>query len=276
MQLFNVKTANLSPNQIKIADYINRHLQDVLLSTEKEIAEALNVSTASVSRFWKSVGYHNLKDFKRRMREIDVTPVGNFEKAMERLTAHQWQHDQLEQGMANLKETMRHLSASQFDLAVEALVKAETVYIYSPGPSKGLGVLMHHRLKRFGLNIVHMTSSGSDILEDMVHFKQGDLVVLFGFVRMLSEAKVILGDAKKRGYQTLLITDQLISEFTGKVDIQLFSSRGERTDFHSMIGPTFLIENVILAIGMKKETEALTHLKSLTQLRSMYADELPR
>ena len=32
--------------------------------TEQDIADELHISIASVSRFWKAVGYKNLKDFK--------------------------------------------------------------------------------------------------------------------------------------------------------------------------------------------------------------------
>ncbi len=66
---FEWETNDMTASQIKIANYIHKHTQQVLLSSEKEIAEAVEVSIATVSRFWKVVGYSNLKDFKITMRE---------------------------------------------------------------------------------------------------------------------------------------------------------------------------------------------------------------
>ena len=274
---FNWKKETMSPNQYKIADYIQKNTQLVLLSTEQEISDALDLSIASVSRFWRSVGYKNFKEFKFKMKnQLEATPAGKMKNIINRMEGQELQQQTLTISMNHLEKTLQHFSSSEFEHAVHALTSANRIYLYSPGPSKGLGELMHYRMSRFGLSIAHLNKNGSEIFEDLIHIGQDDLVVIFGFIRLLPEAKVILEHSKTIGYKTLLITDQLVSNFTDLADIVLFVSRGELWEFHSMIAPTYMIENLIIATGMKNKAESLKNLEELSQLRQRFANELPR
>ncbi|MNE60860.1 hypothetical protein D3C80_1560350 [compost metagenome] len=87
---------------------------------------------------------------------------------------------------------------------------------------------------------------------------------------------MIVQHAKEQGYRTLLITDRLISDFSDQTDIALFASRGETWEFHSMIAPTFLIENLIIAVGKRNQEAHLHKLDELNKLRKKYGSELPR
>lgn len=268
---------SLSPGQYKIADYIQKNMQTVLFLTEQEIADNLGLSIASVSRFWRSVGFKNIKDFKNQLREhLEVTPAAKMRNIMDKANAAFLPGQFLASSIEHLESTLQHYSQEAFDAAVDALVTARRVYLYAPGPSSGLGQLMHYRLSRFGLSIHRLDRGGSELFEDLLHITGEDVVVLFGFVRLLPEAKVITDHAKQCGYRTVLITDRLVSDFSGQSDVTLYASRGEIWEFHSMVAPTFLIENLIVAAGMKNQEQHLRKLDQLNQLRKKYDQELPR
>ncbi|RDW15723.1 MurR/RpiR family transcriptional regulator [Oceanobacillus chungangensis] len=270
-------TKAMSPNQYKLADYIQKNFNHVLLSTEQEISDALKISIATVSRFWRTVGYKNFKDFKATMRrQLDVSPAGKMENIMNSVAGQEIEHHNLYVSINHLQKTIEHFSDHSFNVAVEMLTTAKQIYIHSPGPSEGLGALMTYRLSRFGLSLQSFEKGGSEILEDLLHLTKDDVVVLFAFVRILPEAKVILEHAKQIGFQTIIITDQLVSNFANYGDIVLFASRGEMWEFHSMVAPTFLIENLIITIGMKNKDANLQRLEQLSGLRKRYAEELPR
>ncbi|WP_110930265.1 MurR/RpiR family transcriptional regulator [Paenibacillus bouchesdurhonensis] len=270
-------TDSLSPGQYKIADYIQKNMQTVLFLTEQEIADALGLSIASVSRFWRSVGFKNIKDFKNQLREhLEVTPAAKMKNIMDKSEAGFLPGQLLASSMEHLESTLQHYSQESFEEAVNAIVTARRVYLYGPGPSSGLVELMHYRLSRFGLSMHRLHRGGSELFEDLLHITDEDVVVLFGFVRLLPEAKVITRHAKESGYLTLLITDRLVSDFSGESHITLYASRGEIWEFHSMIAPTFMVENLIVAAGMKNQDLHLQKLEQLNQLRKKYDHELPR
>ncbi|QDP38995.1 MurR/RpiR family transcriptional regulator [Radiobacillus deserti] len=270
-------TSHMSPSQYQIADYIQKHTQQVLLSTEKDIADAVQVSIASVSRFWRVVGYKNFKDFKQEMRsQLEVSPAGKMERIMGRGTEEELQHHILDISVTHLYKTMQQFSSTSFRQAVRLLTASKKTRVYCPGPSAGLGALLQYRLARFGLDIRIMDKSGSEMLEELLHLEKDSVVILFGFVRLLPEARVILDYSKQVGYKTIIITDQLIADFSTQANCTMFASRGEISEFHSMVAPTFLVENLIIAVGMENKQESLNRLERLSELRKRYSKELPR
>ncbi|QOV10043.1 MurR/RpiR family transcriptional regulator [Viridibacillus arvi] len=121
-----------------------------------------------------------------------------------------------------------------------------------------------------------MPKSGHEIFESLVHLTEQDVVLIFGFVKLHPETKVILDYSKEVGAKSIVMTDCLISDFNTTADIILFSSRGELWEFHSMIAPTFLIENLIIGVGKELKENSISKLEELNSLRSKYKDLLPR
>ncbi|RLL43687.1 MurR/RpiR family transcriptional regulator [Oceanobacillus piezotolerans] len=274
---FKWNTENMSPNQYKMADYIKKNLRAVLLSTEQEIANALNISIASVSRFWRSVGFKNFKDFKAYARtQLEPSPAGKMENIINQVEEQELQYHSLKVSINHLQKTMEHFSKEAFQQAVHVITGSKKTYIYGQGPSTGLCELFYFRLARAGLELRRLVKGGSELLEDLLHLTKDDVVVIFGFGRILPEEKVIFDYSEEIGYKTIVITDQLVSDFSDRADICLFASRGEMWEFHSMVAPTFMIENLIIAIGMHNKDENLERLEKLSDLRKKYNHDLPR
>ncbi|UOQ46691.1 MurR/RpiR family transcriptional regulator [Gracilibacillus caseinilyticus] len=271
-----VDKANLTQNQIKIANYISKHLQQVLLSTEKEIASEIGISIASVSRFWPVIGYQNLKAFKQQMKkELEVSPARKI-RGIQPNPAQQKTYLTMEKSISLLQETFDNLHPAKFQQAIDCLFRAKKVYVLATGPSKGLGELFVYRIKRFGITIQLIEHHGNEILEDLLHLTNQDVVVLFAFGRLLPEEKIVLEYQRDIHYQTIMITDQLIADFTSLATITLFASRGDTNEFHSMVAPTLLIENMILGLSMKEKEQNIERLERLSALRKKYEKDLPR
>ncbi|GAA5415635.1 putative HTH-type transcriptional regulator YbbH [Paraliobacillus ryukyuensis] len=274
----NWETTHLSPTQVKIANYLQKHTQKALVSTEAEIAKSVNVSIASVSRFWRTVGYTNIKDFKHQVHQaVEVSPAGKMKDLIQQVEKQSsLQYHTLETAVHQLHETMEYVSNQAFQKAAQFITQAQKIYIYCPGPSVGLADLLTYRLRRFGYEISVIEQGGSESLETIMHFNKQDVIILFSFSRLLPEARVILDYAKEVRYRTIIITDQLITDFANRADAVLFASRGEEYAFHSMIAPTFLIENLILSVGLRHKEANLKRLEKLSKLRESYHGELPR
>ncbi|KZE37137.1 RpiR family transcriptional regulator [Bhargavaea cecembensis] len=260
---------NLTPGQLKVAQYVTRHLQEVLISTEQEIALEAGVSIATVSRFWRAAGHRNLKAFKAAAKkEVDATPAAKI-----RRTQKEDALLPLEKGVALLQETRDHMDDGEFNEAVALLLRARRVYVLANGPSRGLGELLIYRLKRLGIDIRLLAHQGNELFEDVIHLEAEDAVLMFSFGRLLAEAKVLLDCQRRQGFGTIVITDRLIPSIHGAAT--LYASRGEASEFHSMIGPVYLIEKLILHVG-QTAPDPLSRLEELSSLRKTYQKELPR
>jgi DNA-binding MurR/RpiR family transcriptional regulator len=59
----------LTSSQKRIADFIEKSGEHILYFSETELAQKLHVSNATISRFWKQIGYDNFKSFKTALKD---------------------------------------------------------------------------------------------------------------------------------------------------------------------------------------------------------------
>ena len=276
-QIFDWNIEQLSKNQKKIANFIEKNLKRLPYLTEQEIAKELKISIASVSRFWKVIDYKNFKEFKQSLGEdYDITPAHKMQSLITKVEGEDLPTNMLGLGIQYLTETSSKLSRDNFNKAVEAIHEARHIHIFAPGISIGLGQLLQFRLKRYGLLINLIEKGGNEIFETLMHLNNQDLLIVFAFSTISREAKIILDFAKKIGYTTLFITDFLVSETIENADIVLYSYRGQMWEFHSMVAPTVLVESLIVGVGMKDKEASLEKLEYLNKLRKEYASFLAR
>jgi DNA-binding MurR/RpiR family transcriptional regulator len=271
--------SKLTASQKKIADFIEKSGEHILYYSETELAKVLQVSNATISRFWKSIGYDNFKSFKATIKEQEKgTPQNKLKNSLLQIQHHNLQiHEHLlSMTKDQLVNTLEALDVEQFKQAITLITTCRKLYIHAPSSAEGLGVLMKHRLSRFGLDIEILPKSGHEVFESLMHLGREDVVLIFGFVSMNREASVLLDYAKKADYKTIIVTDCLISDFQESGDYVFYTNRGELWEFHSMIAPTFLIENFILGIGQQLEKQSIRNLEKLSELRKQYKDQLPR
>lgn len=278
MVSFDWKIDSMTPSQQKIAEYVERNVQTVLLLTEQEIADTIGLSIASVSRFWRSVGFKNMKDFKKNVtQQMDPTPARKIETLISQSENDGHLSSTFHTVINHLELTMNYFSEETIMETSKLIRESNKIYIYAQGSAVGLQDLLYFRLARYGLNLHKMINSGSELLEDVVHIQADDVVLLFAFGRkVLPEEEVIFRQAKDTGYKVIAITDQLVSDISTQADITLYGSRGEPWEFHSMVAPTLILEMLVISLSSYNKEDNLSKLNALQELRKKYKDLLPR
>ena len=266
-----------SKNHKKIANYIMQNIDMVPFMVEKDLAKECKVSTSSVSRFWEAIDFKNFKEFKEYLKEqSSFSPAAKIETAFEKMDSYNVIAEAVMSGSNYLKQTIDKLDGTDFQNIALAINKCRTLHIYGPGPSICLSSLLQFRLKRFGIEVKMLTSSGHELYEDLIHIKSEDVILIFGFVHESPEIKVLFDLAEKLNCKTVLITDLMVSSMLHKASFTLYAARGELWEFHSMLAPLALIENIIVAVGKERKEKSLNNLERLHELRNRYQKILPK
>lgn len=278
MSIFSWNLNSLTPSQQKIAEYVERNIQYVVSLTEQEVADTLNLSIATVSRFWRAVGYENFKDFKQQIsQKLLPTPSGKIETLLSKTEQTGSILNSFQTVINQLELTLKHFSEADLAKATQLIRGANKVFIYAQGSSVGLQELLYFRLARYGLNLKRMQNSGSELLEDLLHVTKEDLVIIFYFGRRtLPEEEAIFRESNDKGFKVIVITDQLVTPITAQAEVTLYGSRGEPWEFHSMVAPTLILEILVIAVGSHEKDNSLGSLKELEALRKKYRKILPR
>lgn len=269
------KLEGLSQSQWKIGQWVLHNESSVMISAEKDIAQAASVSVASVSRFWKAVGYSNLKEYKKALKEKqEITPAKKILKTFVDLEYNNLQAHHLTRSIHHLQETLNHFQRESFQQAMSIIQNSNRLFIYAPGPSLSLAELLSYRLRRYGIDVRIIRWMGSEMHEELIHLEKSSAILIFAFSRLLKEGEVLLKHAHETKCKSIIISDQLLLKAPCPFDVLLYAERGKKDEFHSMIAPLFVIENLIVAIG--KDENALHQMELLNQLRKTYKEELPR
>lgn len=273
---FEIPFNQMSKSQQKIADFIVKSPERIPFYTEEDIAIKAGVSIATVSRFWKSIGYDNLKSFKKYLQETQhSTPARKMQHVLEK-TEREVVVQMISSAAVNLEETAKRISLQAFDKAVDTLNTANKIFVHGPGSTSCLTDLLRFRLNRIGIEIRIMPQSGHELLESLVHAGPQDVVLFFGFVRKSPEATVILEQASESGYKTILITDLLLSDMINESDIVIQVDRGDRDAFHSLVAPMAIVESLSVSLAGQRGEAAMDKLKQLHAMRKQYAALLPK
>lgn len=265
----NVPAAELTRAEQKILDYINTNPDGFLFSSIGQLAQRLELSDATVSRFARHAGCADFKALKGMVMEQTSGPAAKIAGTLSQDGAFSpaaW----LERQRLYLEKTAQQLRPEEFDRGVEAMISARRIFLHGKNASCALAQMLAFRLRRLGLPVVLLPSGGSELLEGLVQAGRGDLVVMFSFSKLSREGRVILEHRRAAGYQTLAFVSRTCIPPEEQADISLFAYRGEEMEYHSMSAPTALLDALVLAAASRLGPRGTDALERLHQLKTTY------
>jgi len=262
---------DLTKSEKRIANFLRKNQEESAFLSAGEIASRLELSEATLVRFARSLGFCSypamrtvLQDnFRRRVthsarlrgRLNDLREGGDI---FERLTATEI--DFLTQALDSIKR-------EELDKAVEILHEHDRVFVFGLGPSISLVDLLELRLRRFGREVVPLTSSGREFLEYLTMMEEKDLLFVICFFDQNPALKLVIDYANKVGATIIMLTDTLEAILGEKVDVVLSAKRGPIGEFHSLVVPMTVINALLLSLASKEQEKSMTLLDKLDNLR---------
>jgi len=262
---------NLTKSEKRIANFLRKNQEESAFLSAGEIASRLDLSEATLVRFARSLGFSSyptmravLQDnFRRRVthsarlrgRLNDLRDGGDI---FERLTATEI--DFLSQALDSIKR-------EELNNAVEILHEHDRVFVFGLGPSVSLVDLLELRLRRFGREVVPLTSSGREFLEYLTMMEEKDLLFVICFFDQNPALKLVIDYANKVGATIIMLTDTLEAILGDKVDVVLSAKRGPIGEFHSLVVPMTVINSLLLSLASMEQEKSMTLLDKLDNLR---------
>lgn len=274
-ELLNIDKEILSQNDIKIIQYLLSNKEEIIFITSEDISKKIGVSVSTISRFWKKIGFKNIKDFKQELTIADdITPASKVKNSICKITKSEDIKDIILNNIKNLEKTFEYFDINNLNKAVQLITKRKRIFIYAPDVSKGIAEVLVYRLRRFNIEFT-IINGGSSIYEDIIHIKKDDVVIIFSYSKILSEVKVLMEHSKIAKYKTIIFSDLVFSNLTEESSVFLYSYRGEPREYHSMVSCLSIIDCIIIKVAMIKE-DSIDSIGELDRVRSMYKGYIKR
>ncbi|MBV7391666.1 MurR/RpiR family transcriptional regulator [Enterococcus sp. ALS3] len=151
-QVINSFSQDLSPTEKKIADYLLDQRDSAAQLTIKELSQTIQVSTATLSRFAKRLGYQSFQELKIALNIPSETNADEFFSDLN-------QNDDLltlaqkvfAANIASLKDTANFLDETTLETAINLLTKANKTGFFGIGGSQIIALDAYHKFMRTNL-----------------------------------------------------------------------------------------------------------------------------
>lgn len=206
-----------------IADFLLRNPVRATAWGIEELAQQTQTSTATLSRFARSMGFEGFAALRAAMAEALQSalqpvfqPVEKLRGALERavpLSGNPVLAESLQATLSNISSTVAGLEIARLNAVAKRILEADTVYTLGFGLSAHLAAMLSLDLQPFcrqAINVVEF--GGTEVAAGrLMNIGPKDLLIAISFPRYASDAITLTRYARDRGARIVALTDSVAS-----------------------------------------------------------------
>lgn len=280
MNIFNVINENypkMSKGHKKIAEYILRNYDKAAFMTAARLGETVGISESTVVRFASELGFDGYPDLLQSLNEAvrkKLTSVQRIEVAATQLGDEDVLEKVLNFDIERIRATLESCSHEEFAKAVDAIISARKIYIIGSRSAETLARFLSYYLNLMFENVKLLYTMGaSELLQQMFHVNENDVVIGVSFPRYSKQTAKALEYASGMSASVIAITDSATSPIAENADCILQAKSDMVSFVDSLVAPLSLINALIVAISIKKRdivNENFARLESIWDKYDVY------
>lgn len=267
--------ADGSVSNRSIADYLLRnHMRATALGIE-ELAEACQVSTATISRFARDLGFKNYAAMRGAVAETlqaVLQPVDKLRNNIARRARSAAPAlESLNYAEAAVAASRQSLDSGAMDKVVAALTGARTVYALGFGLSSHLAGILAMHLQPFCPHVVEVAGSGGTEVAagHLANITGKDVLVVISLPRYALDVVRLAQFARDRGATVVAVTDSPASPLAGLGHHVLYAHSVHPVLPSSSSATLAVIEALVMALMVSNKSNVAKAAR-LTEAISAY------
>jgi DNA-binding MurR/RpiR family transcriptional regulator len=248
-----------------VANLIVNAPADVISLGIEALARRAGVSTATVLRLCRSLGFGGYKEFKIALAvEMGRAPAVVFEDVRAGDTPMQIARKVFRADMQAISQTLGLLNERALNRAVTVLNSARRIEVYGVGSSAPIAMDAYYRFLRIGLRVVVVTDSHVQAVSAAL-LESGDVALVISHTGRTKATLETARLARERGAIVIALTSFLQSPIGDVANIVLVTAAAE-TAFRveamaSRIAHLSLIDVLYVSIANRRLERALATLR---------------
>ena len=265
---------SLSKGHKRIADFIKTNYEKASFMTAANLGKAVGVSESTVVRFASHIGfdgYPELQQYLQEMVKSHLTSVQRMDVAASRFEGDDFIDKAFAADIEMIKATRDGISREAFAKSVEAINRAEKIYILGVRSSASLASFAAFYFRFLYRDVVLVdTSAASEMFEQMFRIGSNDVCIAVRFPRYSNQTVKALSFARKRGAAIISITDGEMSPIAQYATHLLVAKSSMVSFVDSLVAPLSLINALIAASAREKREDVYNDFKELEKIWDEY------
>lgn len=266
--------SSMSKGQKLLATYITDNYDKAVFLTAAKLGEVVGVSESTVVRFASHLGYKGYPEFQKALEEMvrnKLNSIQRMEVTYGRITQSQILETVLQSDAEKLKHTMENIDQNAFEMAVDTILNARTIYIVGIRSCAPLASFLAFYLNLMFDRVIQLnTNNSSELFEQMVRINNEDVIIGISFPRYSMRTLKAMEFANNRNAKVITLTDSVHSPMNLYSSCNLIASSDMASIVDSLVAPLSVINALIVALCMKKQGEVVKTLEELENIWDEY------
>lgn len=264
----------MSKSHKAIAAYITGSYEQAVFMTAAKLGETVGVSESTVVRFASGIGYDGYPEFQAALEEWVKDKLNSVQKIgvkYGRRTQSEVLTSVLQSDIEKIQDTIDHLDGTSFEMAVDIILEAETVYVVGIRSCEPLAGFLQFYLNMIRGNVILLrTTSVSEIFEQMIRINERDAMVGISFPRYSMRTLKAMEFANDRNAKVIAITDSVHSPMNLYSSCNLLARSDMVSIVDSLVAPLSLINALMVALCLKRPAQVKQNLEELEKVWNNY------
>lgn len=264
---------NLTKSQKIVSQFYVSNLDSAAFYNLEEAAAKAGVSTTTIIRFARSLGYNGFSEMQRAIQHTLINKV----RLPERLTSleanlkaeNSLLSRSMEIDLENITKTFAGINPDTLDLVCDKIISAETVYILGLRSSFALSHYLTSRLAQIRPRVRMIEASGMLFPEDFGGCSEKDLCVAFLFPRFTKTTSNLLLWIRKNHVPVVLFTSTHYESLSNYGDIFVPCYIKSASFKNSFVAPISLINFISAEVATKNSSCAEDTMKKTEEFLNM-------
>lgn len=248
-----------------VATHFLNHLNDFALFTLDHIAGDISISTTSVIRFCRRLGFSGFKSFQEALRdEMKHQPTlpAKFHLTAEESLGNGLLAKTIQMGIQCIEKTFSELSPSLLANMVDELIKARRVYVFGMKESYAITHYAWTRLVT-ARDDAHILEAYNGCVEAIHSLTKEDVCLVFLFHRYTKETVRILSLLKEFGIPVILVTSAPYKKLIPYAKLILLCHVDAHGIKNTSLAPVCLMDYVCNAMILQTGEKGLHRMQEL-------------
>lgn len=270
----NTQYHKFSKGQKKLVSYITDNYDKAAFFTAAKLGETVGVSESTVVRFAIHLGYKGYPEFQKALEELvrnKLNSIQRMEVTYGRVPQSEILDTVLRADIEKIKLTMENIDHNAFELAVETILEAKSIYIVGIRSCAPLASFLgfYFNLLFDNVHLMH-TNSSSELFEQMIHISKDDVIIGISFPRYSMRKLKALEFANNRNAKVITLTDSIHSPMNLYSSCNLIARSDMASIVDSLVAPLSVINALVVALCMRKQREVTATLEDLEKIWDEY------
>jgi DNA-binding MurR/RpiR family transcriptional regulator len=261
------KLPDYSPNQKKLANFIIENLQTIPLLSVNQVSKRAGVSTATIVRFSKILGFQGYLDLRNKLADIlkeQLSPLEKYRKTISQKDDYRNPLEIVAQTViGNIDFCLEQNTLQEFKHISKHIRRAQNIFCLGMGISHYLAEIMSYLLKLYMKKAFALSSDSPSFPEQIILMNPKDLLIVFSFPPYSKQTVEAAELAKASNITVISFADKKtapVAEFSEHVLV----AKTDNILFTNSLGSIAVLMNALVTdLALSEENEVIAGLKKI-------------